>query len=610
LVASGRALRAQYLLLDGPTGSRCLFPQSRGGRVQVTRRRLAPRKIGAFPGEFLIESAQLHPRAERREKLLKLRGRLASKPVARCQARLREGQTMGQNIYELLISSPPSERSLVCLEIPGGPSLSYGDVDEHSARIANLLASRGIVPGDRVVVQVEKSAQAVFLHLACLRAGAVYLPLNTAYTCEETSYFLADAQPRAMICQPERYEEALGLCRQADIPLVFTLGAAGQGNLLESCRAMPTTFSAVPVSDSDTATILYSSGTTGKPKGAMLTHGNLAHNARALVEAWGFTRYDVLLHTLPIFHVHGLFVGVHCALFSRARMLFMPRFDAGQVCSLLPRATVFMGVPTYYTRLLALPQFDRDVCRNVRLLISGSAPLLADTFKQVQQRTGHCILERYGMTETLMNTSNPLEGRRLPGSIGLPLPGIAVRIAGNDDLPLGPDQVGEIQVRGPNVFSGYWKKPEMSRTCFTPDGFFRTGDLGRMDENGYISILGRSKDLIISGGFNVYPKEVEDCIDRFEGVQESAVIGMLHPDFGEGVMAVVVARPGVNVDTEALKRFLRRRLANYKLPKCVVIAKELPRNTMGKVQKNRLREIYLPLWQEHLEKRNSPWPSE
>jgi malonyl-CoA/methylmalonyl-CoA synthetase len=509
---------------------------------------------------------------------------------------------MAQNIYELLMGGPPTERSLACLEIPDGQSFTYGDVDEHSARIANLLASRGIVKGDRVVAQVEKSAQALFLHLACLRTGAVYLPLNTSCTCEETSYFLADAQPRAMICQPERYEEALGLCHQASIPQVFTLGAAGQGSLVEACRAMPTTFSAAPASESDTAAILYSSGTTGKPKGAMLTQGNLAHNARTLVEAWAFTRHDVLLHALPIFHVHGLFVGLHCALLSRARLLFVPRFDAGQVCSLLPRATVFMGVPTYYTRLLALPQFDQEVCRKVRLLISGSAPLLADTFEQVRQRTGHCILERYGMTETLINTSNPLEGRRLPGSIGLALPGIAARIVGDDDLPLAPNKVGEIQVRGPNLFSGYWKKPEMSRTCFTPDGFFRTGDLGRMDEQGYIYILGRSKDLIISGGLNVYPKEVEDCIDRFEGIQESAVIGMLHPDFGEGVMAIVVARPGVSVDAEALKRFLRRSLANYKLPKCVVIANELPRNSMGKVEKNRLRAIYLPLWQEYLER--------
>jgi malonyl-CoA/methylmalonyl-CoA synthetase len=507
---------------------------------------------------------------------------------------------VAQNLYELLIGAPPAEPSLVCLETTSGQTFTYGDADEHSARLANLLASRGIRAGDRVVVQVEKSAPAVFLYLACLRAGAVYLPLNTSYTGEETRYFLDDARPRAMICQPERYEEVSGLCRQANVPHVFTLSAGGEGSLLEACRALPTIFSTVPASENETAAILYSSGTTGKPKGVMLTHGNLAHNARTLVEAWGFTRHDVLLHTLPIFHVHGLFVGLHCALLSRARLLWAPRFDAGQVCSLLPRTTVFMGVPTYYTRLLALPQFDREACRNVRLLISGSAPLLADTFEQVRQRAGHSILERYGMSETLMNTSNPLEGPRLPGSIGLPLPGVEVRIAGSDDRPLPPGQVGEIQVRGPNVFPGYWQRPELNTACFAADGFFRTGDLGRRDDNGYFYILGRSKDLVISGGFNVYPKEVEDCINRFETIQESAVVGMPHPDWGEGVMAVVVPRPGVTVDAEALKTFLRRSLANYKLPKYVVAADQLPRNAMGKVQKNRLREVYLPLWQEHL----------
>jgi malonyl-CoA/methylmalonyl-CoA synthetase len=510
---------------------------------------------------------------------------------------------MGQNIYELLMGCPSSDPSRPCLGIPSGQVLTYGDVDEHSARIANLLASHGIAKGDRVAVHVEKSAPAVFLYLACLRMGAVYLPLNPSYTRDEINYFLADAQPRGMVCQPERFEEMADLCRQTSIPQVFTLGAAGEGNLLEACRAMPSTFSTASASDRDTAAILYSSGTTGKPKGAMLSQGNLAHNARTLVQAWGFTRHDVLLHALPIFHVHGLFVALHCTLLSHARMLFLPRFEAAQVCSLLPLATVFMGVPTYYTRLLSLPQFDRETCRDIRLLVSGSAPLLPDTFEQVRERTGQSILERYGMTETLMNTSNPLEGRRLPGSVGLPLPGISVRIAGGDDLPLCPGKEGEIQVRGPNVFSGYWNRPEMTSNCFTPDGFFRTGDLGRIDEDGYVYILGRSKDLIISGGFNVYPREVEDCIDRFEGVQESAVIGMPHPDFGEAVMAVVVARRGAAIDADSLKLFLRRSLANYKLPKCVAIAKELPRNPMGKVQKDRLRKTYLPLWKEHREGR-------
>jgi len=523
--------------------------------------------------------------------------------LVRAGRELGETQSMGQNIYELLMGSPSSDPSLPCLGIPSGQVFTYGDVDEHSARIANLFACHGIAKGDRVAVQVEKSAPAVFLYLACLRIGAVYLPLNPSYTRDEISYFLADAHPRGMVCQPERFEEMAGLCRQAGIPEVFTLGAAGEGNLLDASRAMPSTFSASPSSDGDTKAILYSSGTTGKPKGVMLTQGNLAHNARTLVRAWGFTRHDVLLHALPIFHVHGLFVALHCTLLSRARMLFLPRFEAAQVCSLLAQSTVFMGVPTYYTRLLSLPQFDRETCRNIRLLVSGSAPLLPDTFEQVRERTGQSILERYGMTETLMNTSNPLEGRLLPGSVGLPLPGVSVRIAGGDDLPLSPGKEGEIQVRGPNVFSGYWNRPEMTSNCFTPDGFFRTGDLGRIDEDGYVYILGRSKDLIISGGFNVYPREVEDCIDRFEGVQESAVIGMPHPDFGEGVMAVVVARRGAEVDADSLKLFLRRSLAIYKLPKCVAIAKELPRNAMGKVQKDRLRETCLPLWKEHLEGR-------
>ena len=508
-----------------------------------------------------------------------------------------------QNLYDILMSSEPSERSRVCLETPEGQSYNYGDLDEYSARLANLLTSCGIVPGDRVAVQVEKSPQALFLYLACLRAGAIYLPLNTAYTREETDYFLDDAQPKVVICPPDRSEEIASLCRDRDIPQLLTLGLAGEGTLIEKSRGQSPAFRTAAISDNDVAALLYSSGTTGKPKGAMLTHGNLASNSATLVQAWGFTRGDVLLHALPIFHVHGLFVAMHCAMMSRSRLLFLPHFDAAEVCSLLPRSTVFMGVPTYYTRLLAQGKFDSAVCRRMRLFISGSAPLLPDTFEQFRQRTGHTILERYGLTETLMNTSNPLEGPRLPGSVGLPLPGVEVRIAGQDDQPLAAEAVGEIQVRGPNVFAGYWRRPEMSTACFTPDGFFRTGDLGRIDAHGYVFIVGRSKDLIISGGYNVYPKEVEDCIDRLEGVQESAVIGMPHPDFGEAVMAIIVPRPGVAVEAEAIKPRLRGSLANYKLPKLVVLAKELPRNAMGKVQKNRLRETFLPAWQEFVGRR-------
>ncbi len=505
------------------------------------------------------------------------------------------------NLYEKLIGSDAMDR--VCLETPWGETYSYSGVDECSGRLANLLISCGVAPGDRVAVQIEKSPQVVFLYLACLRVGAAYLPLNTVYTLEETGYFLGDARPKVVVCPPERREDAAGLCRGHDVPHLFTLGCEGNGDLMEKGRGMPAGFRTVQVSPHDLAAILYSSGTTGKPKGAMLTHENLLSNAQSLVQAWGFTRADALLHALPIFHVHGLFVALHCALMSGARMIFLPRFDAAQVCSLLPRATVFMGVPTYYTRLLAIEEFDRGKCREMRLFTSGSAPLLTDTFEQFRQRAGHTILERYGLTETLMNTSNPLDGERVAGSVGLPLAGVDVRIAGQNDRPLAMEAVGEIQVRGPNVFAGYWHRPEMSAAFFTPDGFFRTGDLGRMDGEGYVYIVGRSKDLIISGGYNVYPKEVEECIDCLEGVQESAVIGMPHPDFGEAVMAVVVPRPGATINYEDIKHRLRDRLANYKLPKLVAQSLELPRNAMGKVQKNRLREDFLPIWMDFVKRK-------
>ncbi len=506
------------------------------------------------------------------------------------------------NLYELLVGYGANKGCSVGIETPEGHIVSYGDLDAHSARLANLLTFCGVLPGDRVAVQVEKSSQAICLYLACLRAGAVYLPINTAYTDEETRYFLDDAQPKVVVCTPNRSEDISRLCIRHGIAHVLTLGPAGEGSLMANSLPLAADFPTVAVSSTDVAAILYSSGTTGKPKGVMLTHGNLASNAAALVQAWGFTSADVLLHALPIFHVHGLFVALHCALMSGARMLFLPQFDAAKVCSLLPRATVFMRVPTYYTRLLAHPRLTGEVTAGMRLFTSGSAPLLPDTFAQFRQRTGHAILERYGLTETGMNTSNPLDGPRLPGTVGLPLPGVEVRVAGPEDQPLAAGAVGEIQVRGPNVFAGYWRRPELSAVCFTPDGFFRTGDLGRIDADGYVSIVGRSKDLIITGGYNVYPKEVEDCIDRLVGVQESAVIGMPHPDFGEAVMAVVVPRAGATVKTGAIKTRLRGRLANYKLPKLSVLTKELPRNAMGKVQKNRLREEFLPHWQEFVRK--------
>ena len=505
---------------------------------------------------------------------------------------------MIQNLYDFLTAGLSPSR--VCVETLLGRCYTFSELDGLSAQLANLLTECEVTPGERVAVQVSKSLDSVALYLACLRAGVVYLPLNPSYTDNEVEYFVTDAEPKMMIGLPEREEPIAELCLRRGIRHVFSLGAEGDGSLLEKGRAMSTAFRSVARAENDIAAILYSSGTTGKSKGVMLTNQNLASNAESLVQGWGFTDRDVLLHALPIFHVHGLFVALHCALLSRARILFLARFDAAEVCALLPRATVFMGVPTYYTRLLVRAEFTRELCDGIRLFVSGSAPLLPETFEEFHRRTGHLILERYGMTETNMNTSNPLAGPRLPGTVGLPLPRVEVRVADSMDQPLAINAVGEIQIRGPNVFAGYWHRPEVFRACFTEDGFFRTGDLGFLGANGYLSLVGRSKDLIISGGYNVYPKEVEDCINCLEGVHESAVIGMPHPDFGEAVMAIVVPRQGAIIDGASMPALLRHTLASYKLPKLVVTAEELPRNSMGKVQKNVLRERWLDAWKAHL----------
>jgi malonyl-CoA/methylmalonyl-CoA synthetase len=415
-----------------------------------------------------------------------------------------------------------------------------------------------------VVAQVEKSPEAVALYVACLRIGAVFVPLNTAYTTAEVEYFLGDADPKV----------AVGVAK-GGIPL----GELTSGDLELATRPA--------VTQSDLAALLYTSGTTGRSKGAMLTRVNLATNAVTLADAWRFTEHDVLLHALPIFHVHGLFVAINTVLASGSSMLFLPKFDAEEIVRLLPAATVMMGVPTFYTRLLQHPAFTRERCANVRLFVSGSAPLLAQTHREFRARTGHAILERYGMSETLMNTSNPYDGDRVPGSVGPALPGVEVRIA---------DPVGMIEVRGPNVFKGYWRMPEKTAAEFHEDGFFITGDVGRLDERGYLFIVGRAKDLIISGGFNVYPVEVEIELDALAGVAESAVIGVPHPDFGEGVTAVVVPRPGAALDENALRAALEQRLAKYKLPKRIVFVAQMPRNAMGKVQKAALRDTYNGLY--------------
>jgi malonyl-CoA/methylmalonyl-CoA synthetase len=498
---------------------------------------------------------------------------------------------MGENLFATFRRRFPADHGRVFLERPDGTALSYAQLVESSGRLAGTLLELGVRPGDRVAAQVEKSAEALMLYLAALRAGAVYLPLNTAYTPAEIRYFLGDAEPALFVCKPESASEMEALATEVGVPRVLTLGADGGGSLTERARAAPPEFADVPRGGDDLAAILYTSGTTGRSKGAMLSHGNLASNAATLRDAWRFTGEDRLLHALPIFHTHGLFVATNVTLMAGASLIFLARFDLEEVMRLLPKATAMMGVPTFYTRLLSRPDFTRDLVRHVRLFVSGSAPLSAETHKEFSARTGHAILERYGMTETNMNTSNPYGGERLPGSVGLPLPGVELRVTDPETgavLPRG--EIGMIEIRGPNVFKGYWRMPEKTKAEFRDDGFFVSGDLGRVDERGYYWISGRGKDLIISGGFNVYPAEVEAAIEELPGVAECAVVGVPHADFGEGVVAVVVPKPDAELDERRMLGALARELAKYKLPKRILVTDALPRNAMGKIQKNELRE--------------------
>jgi malonyl-CoA/methylmalonyl-CoA synthetase len=499
------------------------------------------------------------------------------------------------DLYGLFRSGFSQRLDRPVIECGDGRSFTYGDLDVASARFGHLLAELGVAPGDRVAAQVEKSPEAVFLYLAVLRIGAVYVPLNPAYTASELARFIADAEPRAIVCRPEG-ETPMREIAGAGTALL-TLGASGDGSLVARSAALPAECPPSPVSPDDLAAILYTSGTTGRSKGAMLTHSNLATNGRTLRELWGFAVDDVLLHALPLFHAHGLFVALHCVLLAGARMLFLARFDADTVVRLLPRTSVLMGVPTFYTRLLSHPGLTRESCSRIRLFISGSAPLLAETHHRFRERTGHSILERYGMTETGMNCSNPLVGERVPGSVGTPLPGVEARIADADGRVLGAGDTGVLEVRGPNVFRGYWRMPEKTRAEFRADGFFITGDVARIDERGYVHLVGRARDLIISGGLNVYPKEVEDVLDGVEGVEESAVVGVPHPDFGEAAIAVVRRSAAHQELTEdAVVAAARLRLAAYKAPKRIFFTDELPRNAMGKVQKNLLQERYRTLF--------------
>jgi malonyl-CoA/methylmalonyl-CoA synthetase len=497
--------------------------------------------------------------------------------------------TARNHLFDLFAAAVP-DPAKPFIVISGGETVSYGSLYALSGRIANVLIARGLKPGDRVAVQTEKSWVTLALYLATLQAGGVYLPLNTGYTEAEVSYFLGDARPRVFVCDPARKGSADAIAARFDVAHVETLDARGAGSLADAAREAPENFAAVARGPDDLASILYTSGTTGRSKGAMLSHGNLASNARTLVDYWRFTRDDVLLHALPVFHIHGLFVATNVSLLAGATMIFMARFDLDQIMGELPNASVMMGVPTFYNRMITQPDLTPELCRNMRLFISGSAPLSAEVHKEFAARAGHAILERYGMTETGMNTSNPYEGDRRAGTVGFPLPGVDLRITDPaDGTPLTTGEVGMIEVRGPNVFSGYWQMPEKTATEFR-NGYFITGDMGVIDSDGYVSIVGREKDLIISGGLNVYPAEVEGCIDEIPGVAECAVIGVPHPDFGEGVVAVIACKSGASLKDLDVMRPLGERLARFKQPKKVVFVEALPRNTMGKIEKARLRE--------------------
>ena len=496
------------------------------------------------------------------------------------------------NLYSRFRAAFPSDTTRVLLRTSSGATYSYEDAERESARLANCLVALGAAVGDRLTVQVDKSPEALWLYLACLRAGLIYQPLNTAYQESELAYFLENSEPCIVVCSRQSQEVFTKLAAAAGVRHVLSLDKDGSGTLSAIAAEHATNFDTVAREADDLAALLYSSGTTGRPKGIMLSHDNLAVNGAALVDIWGFSGEDVLLHALPVFHVHGLFVAISCVLLSGASMYWLEKFEVGEVMAALPHSSVMMGVPTYYTRLLAEPSFGRDSCAGIRLFISGSAPLLTETFEDFRQRTGHTILERYGMTETGMNSSNPLHGERRAGTVGLPLPGVELRIVNTEGAELAAAETGDLQVRGPNVFKGYWRMEQKTREDFTADGFFNTGDKASMSVDGYLSIVGRSKDMIICGGLNVYPKEIENILDAMDGVVESAVIGVPHADFGEAVVAVIVCAAQASLDESDVISSCRNHMANFKVPKRVFTVQALPRNAMGKVQKNVLRDQF------------------
>ena len=499
---------------------------------------------------------------------------------------------MSENLYAFLRQGFADRLQQVCLELPDGSALRYRELDELSARYAAVLDGLGLAPGDRIVTQVDKFADTVALYLGCLRLGIVYVPLNTAYTEAELEYFLADAEPRLLIVRPEQRESLATMAAGRGIA-IDSLGD-GQGIERQARNAAPRPELASLAAD-DVVVMVYTSGTTGRSKGAMLTYENLASNVTALHDIWGWQRDDVLLHALPVFHVHGLIVALHCALLGGSRILFQPRFEVRQLREALAEATVMMGVPTFYTRLLDEPDFGSEECSGMRLFICGSAPLLAETFEAFAARSGHRILERYGMTEAGMITSNPLRAKRLAGTVGYPLPGVELRVVDEQGACLPAGEIGAVEIRGPNVFKGYWRQPEKTAAEFCADGFFRTGDLGQLSADGRLSLVGRSKDLIISGGYNIYPKEIETCLNELPGIRESAVIGVPHADLGEVPIAVIVPEDSRAADERDILAALESRLARFKRPRHIVSVDALPRNALGKVQKQQLRETYAGL---------------
>jgi malonyl-CoA/methylmalonyl-CoA synthetase len=503
---------------------------------------------------------------------------------------------MSNHLHDLM-TGPRFDIDKVVLRFGNGTGWTRQQLFDRVARYAAVLQSLGLQAGDRVCLQVEKSVETVALTLGAVQAGVIFNPLNTAYTTAEISYFIGDAEPKLLVCDPSKRDALTIAAEKAGVTHVETLGADGRGTLATLADLAKPMTTAVARSADDIAAILYTSGTTGRSKGAMLSHDNLASNALTLKDYWQFTEQDVLLHALPIYHTHGLFVAINTVLVSGASMIFLPKFDPEQILSLMPGATSLMGVPTFYTRLLQQQGLTKDATEHMRLFISGSAPLLAETHREWQARTGHAILERYGMTETNMNTSNPYQGERIAGTVGFPLPGVSIRVTDPETgAILEQEAIGMLEVKGPNVFKGYWRMPEKTASEFRSDGYFITGDLGKIDHKGYVHIVGRGKDLIISGGFNVYPKEVETEIDAMTGVVESAVVGVAHPDFGEGVVGVVVLNKDSNLNEAAILAHLSTSLAKFKQPKRVFIVEDLPRNTMGKVQKNLLRDSYKDLF--------------